>query len=148
MVCYRWSTQDKVWIKECPKCQKTYKATGDVDSSLKELSKYFHTDSTGRTSDGFSPYCKECQKKNRLMCLGVEDHDRETIFNSQNGKCAICDSQLTLEPGQPKNKVAHVDHDAVTGRVRGILCHICNTGLGRFKDNTQLLKRAIEYLDK
>lgn len=40
----------------------------------------------------------------------------------------------------------HVDHCHKTGAVRGVLCHLCNTGLGSFRDSPTLLARAINYL--
>jgi hypothetical protein len=40
----------------------------------------------------------------------------------------------------------HLDHDHVTGRVRGLLCNLCNTGLGALADNEDLFLRAISYL--
>jgi hypothetical protein len=41
---------------------------------------------------------------------------------------------------------AAVDHDHVTGAVRGILCAGCNTGMGQLRDDPWVLRRAIEYL--
>jgi hypothetical protein len=40
-----------------------------------------------------------------------------------------------------------IDHNHVTGGVRGVLCTRCNTGLGKFLDGVDLLKKAIAYLE-
>lgn len=50
--------------------------------------------------------------------------------------CMICESVERL----------CIDHDHTTGEVRGILCSKCNTGLGFFRDNPQLLHKASSYL--
>lgn len=42
----------------------------------------------------------------------------------------------------------HVDHDAETGKVRGMLCTNCNRGIGFLKHDTEILARAIKYLDR
>lgn len=64
------------------------------------------------------------------------------MFDQQNGRCAICES---ADPGAGKSRFA-VDHDHVTGRVRGLLCNPCNKGLGMFQDSPMRLKRAAEYV--
>lgn len=60
----------------------------------------------------------------------------------QDGKCAICEIELSLLP----TKQVHADHCHATGEARGILCHHCNAGLGAFRDDPQRLHRAIAYL--
>jgi hypothetical protein len=65
----------------------------------------------------------------------------EALFESQDGKCAICG--LVPEPG--KRRLA-VDHDHETQYIRGLLCRHCNVGLGCFKDDIRLLQNAIDYL--
>lgn len=63
----------------------------------------------------------------------------------QDGLCKICSKELYLFSPK-KSTTAHVDHDHKTGKVRGLLCQECNTGLGKFNDNVGLFYRAIEYL--
>lgn len=69
---------------------------------------------------------------------GLSEEDYNNLHVQQNNQCKICG--IT-----PKKLV--VDHCHTTGRVRGLLCHNCNTGLGQFKDNTQFLQLAIKYLN-
>jgi len=57
----------------------------------------------------------------------------------------IC-SKEQPKKAQSKKVRLKIDHDHRTGQVRGLLCHTCNAGLGMFKDNIELLHRAIMYL--
>ena len=72
--------------------------------------------------------------------------DGTDMFEKQNGQCAICLCELELT--YRKKNAAHLDHNHKTGEVRGWLCHACNTALGLFCDNSTLLTRAAEYLEK
>ncbi len=65
----------------------------------------------------------------------------EEMYYNQSGCCDICATPV------PDDEI-RVDHCHTTGRVRALLCHNCNTGLGHFKDNVELLKRAQVYLEK
>lgn len=62
------------------------------------------------------------------------------MFHKQSGVCAIC--------LRPSIRVMDIDHDHATGKVRGLLCHSCNLGIGYFHDNKETLSRAIAYLVK
>lgn len=64
------------------------------------------------------------------------------ILKEQDGKCAICNATESSH----KNKTLSVDHCHTTGKIRGLLCHHCNAGLGQFRDNIEVLKNAIKYL--
>lgn len=76
------------------------------------------------------------QKKNKY---GLSKEDYYNLLEKSKGKCNICDNLITKP---------NIDHDHKTNRVRGILCHHCNVGLGNFKDSVKLLQRAINYLNK
>lgn len=75
----------------------------------------------------------------RYYKLTPEDFDR--MLSEQNGRCAICGSGDTKTNGHMS-----VDHDHLTGKVRGLLCGSCNVGLGQFKDDPIRLAAAIKYL--
>jgi len=71
---------------------------------------------------------------------GLTEEQYNYMVSSQNNMCAICNN--------PSHKTLHIDHDHVTGKVRGLLCSNCNTGIGFFKDDISLLNNAIDYLAK
>lgn len=72
---------------------------------------------------------------------GITYHAFWGLFDLQEGKCRICWRKFD------KEVKAVVDHCHQTGRIRGLLCNRCNTGLGFFLDSENLLVRAIQYLD-
>jgi hypothetical protein len=74
---------------------------------------------------------------------GITEADYAVLFERQSGRCAVC---RTDKPGGMGNRL-HVDHDHVTGKVRGLLCHHCNSGLGNLRDDILRLKAAIAYLE-
>jgi Recombination endonuclease VII len=75
----------------------------------------------------------------RKFGLTAEEYD--ALLQCQDGRCAIC-----REPGNDSIAL-HVDHDHVTGRVRGLLCFRCNGGLGQFREEPELLRRAAWYVE-
>lgn len=66
------------------------------------------------------------------------------LWSSQDGKCAICDVDM-MPKGRSPTSVA-VDHNHINGAVRGLLCRVCNVGIGYLRDDPDLLIRAAEYL--
>ena len=65
-----------------------------------------------------------------------------SILARQGGVCAICGEQE-----RAGWRRLSVDHDHETMKVRGLLCRRCNSSIGLLKDNPELLKRAIQYLE-
>ena len=65
------------------------------------------------------------------------------MLEAQNGRCKICGTDTPMGTG-----AFHVDHCHMTNKVRGLLCHKCNVGLGHFNDNISLLSTAILYLNE
>lgn len=76
--------------------------------------------------------------------FGITSADYEDMLAAQNGVCAICG---TNSPS-PHRVNFYIDHNHVTGAVRGLLCSKCNAGLGQFQDDVKLLAKAISYLEK
>ena len=69
-----------------------------------------------------------------------------SMWNRQGGRCAICRRPTT------KLQVDH-DHDCCPPKracvrcLRGMLCGLCNAGLGMFGDDPARLRAAARYLE-
>lgn len=113
------------------------------------------------TADGFCYSCKICQykchknfmskhpdyaakriHKAALARLGITVEEYTAAAESQGNVCVICGN-----PEKIKRRLA-IDHDHITGQVRGLLCGSCNGGLGLFKDQSDLLRIAANYIDR
>jgi hypothetical protein len=81
----------------------------------------------------------EARNRSLRKKYGMAPEEYDTLFRAQEGVCAICGST-------PGVRRLAVDHDHVTGKIRGLLCGTCNTGLGAFKDRPHLLLSAATYL--
>jgi hypothetical protein len=75
--------------------------------------------------------------------LPLEVYDE--MLKAQNGVCVICRGPGTLQNGKRASLV--VDHCHKTGKVRGLLCHNCNVGIGNLRDDPELLRTALAYLE-
>ncbi len=70
--------------------------------------------------------------------------ERDEMIAAQDNRCLCCGTLFgLLRAHRP-----YVDHDHATGRIRGILCLICNTVLGRAADNPKLLRKLARYLER
>lgn len=150
-------------MKHCKKCNTT--------KPLEDFAK------CSRLSDGKQTYCRSClsslnsdyrsKNKEKDKKRNAEYHQREKervrdrhyknrygvpysvfleMLEKQGNKCKICSIDLTL--GDNSKTRAVLDHCHSTGKVRGILCNMCNTALGKFCDSPSLLESAINYLEE
>ena len=108
-------------------------------------------------------YCKQCAKEDRSKRYllnrdknilnqrkiniwnkyGITENEYNSMFDKQNGKCAICESS---EIKRKSAKYFNIDHCHNTSKVRGLLCHNCNIVLGKIEDSKKWLERALIYL--
>jgi hypothetical protein len=81
------------------------------------------------------------RNKGLFKKYGITLEEYQKLWDDQNGVCAIC--------GNPEPKEGYmlaVDHDHITGKIRGLLCSRCNTSIGKFEDSIEILQNAIKYL--
>ena len=83
---------------------------------------------------------EDVRNANLKRLYGITRADWDAMLASQGGLCAIC---KTSEPGK---KGFHVDHSHDTGKVRGLLCHGCNLGIGHLRDDPAIVAAALLYL--
>lgn len=89
--------------------------------------------------------CKVCQTEYGRQChialkcrrYGLSQEEAKIIAGLKSVTCAICETKISQ---------FHLDHCHDTGKFRGILCSLCNSGLGMFNDNEKIMLRAIDYL--
>ena len=75
----------------------------------------------------------------KVYKLTVEQYN--IMLLAQHGMCAICELDNA-------GRRLCVDHNHITGAIRGLLCNRCNRCLGLLKENKLTLKMALDYLEK
>lgn len=88
----------------------------------------------------------EIAARHRLNLHQMSKDIHAEMLQEQGNSCAICK--------EPFKKTPHIDHDHTCRHKRGscakcrraLLCDDCNLGIGRFKDNIEILTSAIEYI--
>lgn len=135
----------------CNKC--------NIEKDINEFAK-----SSDRTR-GFRQPCKECLQKKRRdgrkenpkwyeinkkgklrRKYGITLDEFKEMKIIQNNQCGICG--VSFDEAEFNKNFPNVDHNHETGKTRGILCTQCNSGMGFFNDNIELLEKAINYLKR
>lgn len=121
---------------------------------VKPFNEFFKDRSSrfGRRSE-----CKLCKRlaadpdtprRHRLKKLfGLTMAQYDEMFEAQNGRCAICHELETGRSGRLRTlRRMAVDHDHMTMKIRGLLCHLCNAAIGLLREDPVLFDAAKEYL--
>lgn len=133
---YREVLQDPLRLKTCREC-----VTPRHVSNFKE---------DRPKPDGFYHTCKDCvrvkqrdiARARRLKAkYGLTLVGYSALLDRQGGVCAICGEA-------PDSRLLFVDHRHSDGRIRGLLCSGCNSGLGYFRDDPARLAAAKVYLER
>jgi hypothetical protein len=100
-------------------------------------------------TDGLQFYCRSCGAdiyRERQAAKGRTVRERVTVPPGFK-HCRDCDETKSLAEWHTNRAAVHVDHDHVTGTVRGVLCFTCNAALGQLQDDPEIIRRAADYLE-
>lgn len=118
----------------CKHCLKKQRNTPEAIKSRKEKQKEYYT----KNKNTILINTREYNLKKKFNIL---EEDYLSILKLQNYSCEIC--------GKNEKEFVRrlaVDHCHSTGKIRGLLCHNCNTGLGKLGDSIESLTKALNYL--
>lgn len=106
---------------------------------------------------GKPPLCNKCytaaraeriselrKEQRRILRYGLVRGQYDEMLQEQDYKCLICGKEH--DPDAPRGSLS-VDHVHGTGEIRGLLCDLCNRGLGFFHDCPEKLRAAARYVE-
>lgn len=133
---------------KCKPCNRALVSKWRAENPEKEKAKQakYYSENTADAKARMANYKKANQSKIRTLNLkkyGITLAQYEQMFADQAGCCAICKTHQS-----EFSKSLAVDHCHTSGKVRGLLCGLCNTALGSMRDSPEILASAINYLRK
>lgn len=136
----RWYQNNKDLIRgdRCAALREYYKA--NRERMKKDAMLYYRKNKPAILARRKANYTTEIGWLNKLKERGLTLTDYEKMVSSQKGRCAICGCK-------PERKLS-IDHCHQTEKIRGLLCSLCNVGLGCFSDSSTIMQFAIDYLSR
>lgn len=139
--------QEPLGMRECPTCSVQFRQKGGTHKFCSSTCRY-RSFKEGRYKEvvyrfdyrGVPVELTAARVTQIRRDFGLTPDGYKSLWKRQRGLCAICRSPLTDKPHP------HIDHDAVSMRVRGLLCVGCNFALGYLKDDPKIVERAAKYL--
>lgn len=132
----RGTSDNPSYQRQCKKCRLVYIAKWQASPSGRPRKQQYSRNYAA------TPRAKTLQRAARYRKHYNSSFEAYSLqLTAQAGRCALCD-RLPVAG----EKHFSFDHDHVTGETRGVLCFSCNTGLGCFKDDPDLLRKALSYL--
>lgn len=117
----------------CKTCEKTRR---EAEGNHAEKQRIWRNNNR----EGYRTYARLWSYKK--LGINITEEQYVSLKERQDNKCALCGNS----PKQ--DRVLCLDHNHATGQPRGLLCNDCNIGLGKFKDDIEVLAKAIVYLSK
>ncbi len=135
---------NKAWCKHCNIIMDISEFYSRNSQSCKDCCIYINSlRGANLTKSKTSAHYKYDRKSRLKHKYNISELDYLNLVAKQNGVCKICSKM----PSSPYPRL-YIDHDHLSGKIRGLLCHTCNSGLGMFKDSKDLLLKSIQYLDQ
>ena len=130
-----------VWT--CPKCRKEITDPKDIRWNGKYVKHCMECNRIYERNHRKSPEAKLITRNNNLkQKFGIDLEQFEEMKRAQGNCCAICNQ----EPQNDRELV--VDHNHITGDIRGLLCYGCNSAIGHLKESPELIWKLYDYLDR
>ncbi len=144
-VCNKCNEEKKLIDFDYVSKRKTYAGFCKVCRRLRDKAYYASKPELGRArtnkwKSNNPEHKAKIDRRHNWKTQGINPDIAEEYYQAHHGKCDICGII-------PTNKSLDVDHCHTSGKIRGMLCRSCNTGLGQFKDSPEILQLAIAYLN-
>ncbi len=125
---------DGRWGKEYCGTRKDRKSCTSIMQVKASLKSYYKRKKLTGKGHTYNPITNKKANLKKNFRLTMDAY--EFLIKDQDNKCLICRKDGKLV----------VDHDHKTGKVRGLLCHKCNSSIGFMGDSVELVKRSLLYL--